>query len=180
LKAFENEEVVLRCAGFLTDVLQAYTLLSFVMITSRRVVIKQRSVLVGMNLFTVEASFLYENLHHIGVERVTNFRFLWGGIVGILVAILFWAYSAVLWIYAVLGVIFFLAGAFAIYWFFIFYNSNSVVIDFSKQDLVGSWIVSKGKSAFITKRLILSVGQCFDVMYAIYDQAKNVYAENNA
>ena len=179
LKPLDNEQVLLRCAGSLADVFQIYHLVSYIMLTHRRIVIKQRSKLCGMNLFTVEASFLYENLRHITVQRVTNFRFLWGGIGALFISIIFFGLGAVIYIYALLGIALFCGGFFAIYWFFIFYNSNSVVMDFSKGDLVGSWVTTTGKGAFITKSLILHIDHCFEVMYGIYDQARCIFANNN-
>ena len=179
LKPMDNEEILLRCAGSLSDVFHVYLLVSYIMLTHRRIVIKQRSTLFGMHLYTVEASFLYENLRHITVQRVTNFRYLWGGMGVLLISVAFFGLGAVSFVYALLGIVLFCFGFLAIYWFFIFYNSNNIVMDFSKGDLVGSWVTT-GKGAFITKSLILHIDHCFEVMYGIYDQAKCIFADNNA
>lgn len=180
LRALADEEVICRHAGSVTDVFEIYCLSMFLMMTDKRVMIKTITTLFGMNLATVEESFLYSNLQHVSIKRVTNFRYLASGIGSCLVGIMFFGLIAVVWIWALLGIGAFLSGLLLIYWFFIFYNTNTLVLDFSKPAAVGSWWSGKGEGCYIVKSVFLRIDLCFEIMYRLYEHSKTKLVSETA
>lgn len=172
LHGFPEEDILLRCSGYVTDCLNIYNLYTYVMLTPTRIVVKEASTFFKFNLYTTEASYRYKDVRHVSVERVTQFKFLWAAISLFSLGIILLALSGINIVACALGLVSLFYAIMFLYWFHIYYNAHSVVINFSKDAAVGAWSIPKGKGSYLTKPLLLPVKDCFDVMYKVFDQAK--------
>eukprot|EP00210_Caulerpa_lentillifera_P009535 g9093.t1 len=176
LRTMNNREriVVERCSRF-GDCFLLYYMLSYIVITNKRFIVKRDWKFLGFSICSDETSHHFANLQHVTVERGASFVQLRNRTILILVLTIISRVPvgdsnvALIVLQAIQTLISMLLMIYVIYssiMFWILCSVNFLVVDIAKSNIVGSWkwgSHTRGNS-YKTIRLAFPVDACFELM----------------
>eukprot|EP00210_Caulerpa_lentillifera_P009536 g9094.t1 len=170
-KMDSSEQILVERGSIYGDCCRLHYILSFILVTNKRFIIKRLWKHYGMNTSSEETSHHFADLQHVSVERgititqirnrVLLFSFLvFFAAVPLGSSELVNAFQIISWIVAIPF------GIYNLVMFYILSNVNFLIIDIARANLVGSWIwgtLTRGTS-YDTIRLPFRPEACFEVM----------------